>query len=40
MLANIPPDRHPFAPPQPVAGLAPAIDQLAACLGRDVTPPR
>jgi uncharacterized protein (TIGR03086 family) len=38
MLANIPPDRHPFAPPQPVAALAPAIDQLAACLGRDVTP--
>ena len=38
MLAKIPPDRRPFAPPQPVAGLAPAIDQLAACLGRDVTP--
>jgi uncharacterized protein (TIGR03086 family) len=35
MLAKIPPDRHPFAPPQPVAGDAPAIDRLAALLGRD-----
>ena len=37
-LAGIPPDRRPFGPPQPVAGSAPAIDQLAALLGRDVTP--
>jgi uncharacterized protein (TIGR03086 family) len=37
MLAQIPPDRHPFAPPRPVARDAPAIDRLAACLGRDVT---
>lgn len=36
-LADIPPDRHPFMPPQPVADDAPAIDRLAACLGRDVT---
>lgn len=38
-LADIPPERRPFAPPQPADDLAPAIDQLAACLGRDVTPP-
>jgi uncharacterized protein (TIGR03086 family) len=37
-LADIPPGRRPFGPPQPVAALAPAIDQLAALLGRDVTP--
>ncbi len=37
-LAEIPSDRSPFAPPQPVADDAPAIDRLAACLGRDVTP--
>jgi uncharacterized protein (TIGR03086 family) len=37
-LADIPPDRRPFGPPQPEAALAPAIDQLAALLGRDVTP--
>jgi uncharacterized protein (TIGR03086 family) len=37
-LADIPPDRRPFGPPQPVASSAPAIDQLAALLGRDVTP--
>ncbi|MCU1494706.1 MAG: hypothetical protein JWO62_2470 [Acidimicrobiaceae bacterium] len=36
-LADIPPDRRPFAPSQPVADDAPAIDRLAACLGRDVT---
>jgi uncharacterized protein (TIGR03086 family) len=36
-LADIPADRTPFAPPQPVADDAPAIDRLAACLGR--TPP-
>jgi uncharacterized protein (TIGR03086 family) len=37
-LAEIPPDRSPFASPQPVADDAPAIDRLAACLGRNVTP--
>jgi uncharacterized protein (TIGR03086 family) len=35
-LADVPPDRSPFAPPQPVADDAPLIDQLAACLGRSV----
>ncbi len=35
-LADLPPDRHPFAPPQPAADDAPAIDRLAACLGRKV----
>ncbi|MEO8749686.1 MAG: TIGR03086 family metal-binding protein, partial [Allobranchiibius sp.] len=37
MLAGLPPDQRPFAPPQPVADDAPAIDRLAACLGRRVT---
>lgn len=37
MLAKIAPDRSPFAPPQPAADDAAAIDRLAACLGRDVT---
>ncbi|HUZ53307.1 MAG TPA: TIGR03086 family metal-binding protein [Streptosporangiaceae bacterium] len=36
-LSDIPPGRRPFAPPQPVADDAPAIDRLAACLGRTVT---
>ncbi len=36
-LSDIPPGRSPFAPPQPVADDAPAIDRLAACLGRDVS---
>jgi uncharacterized protein (TIGR03086 family) len=36
-LADIPPGRRPFGPPQPVAGDAPAIDRLAALLGRVVT---
>jgi len=36
-LSDIPPGRSPFAPPQPVAADAPAIDRLAACLGRDVS---
>jgi uncharacterized protein (TIGR03086 family) len=36
-LGEIPPDRRPFAPAQPVADDAPAIDRLAACLGRDVS---
>lgn len=35
-LGDVPPDRRPFASPQPVADDAPAIDRLAACLGRDV----
>jgi uncharacterized protein (TIGR03086 family) len=33
-LGDIPPERRVFAPPQPVADDAPAIDRLAACLGR------
>jgi uncharacterized protein (TIGR03086 family) len=37
MLARIPPDRLPMAPPQPVPDDASAIDRLAACLGRDVS---
>ena len=36
-LGDIPPGRTPFAPPQPVPGDAPAIDRLAALLGRDVS---
>jgi uncharacterized protein (TIGR03086 family) len=35
-LGDIPAGRRPFAPPLPVAPDAPAIDQLAACLGRRV----
>ena len=35
-LADVAADRSPFAPPQPVAEDAPAIDRLAACLGRRV----
>jgi uncharacterized protein (TIGR03086 family) len=35
-LPDVPPDRSPFAAPQPVADDASAIDQLAACLGRTV----
>ena len=38
-LADIPPGRRPFAPPEPVPENAPAIDRLAACLGRRVTAP-
>ncbi|MGH9125133.1 MAG: TIGR03086 family metal-binding protein [Acidimicrobiales bacterium] len=38
-LGAIPPGRSPFAPPQPVADDAPAIDRLAACLGRPVPSP-
>jgi uncharacterized protein (TIGR03086 family) len=37
MLQRIPPDRKPFAPPQPVDEDAPAIDRLAARLGRTVS---
>jgi uncharacterized protein (TIGR03086 family) len=36
-LGDIPPGRQPFAPSQPVAEDAPAIDRLVACLGRSVT---
>jgi len=39
-LADMPPDRSPFSPPRPVADDAPALDRLAARLGRDVTAPR
>lgn len=35
-LGDIPPERKPFAPPQPVPDDAPAIDRLAAVLGRSV----
>jgi uncharacterized protein (TIGR03086 family) len=34
--AQIPADRHPFGPPQPVQDAASAIDRLAAHLGRQV----
>lgn len=37
MLAGMPPEKRPFAPSQPVADDAPAIDRLAACLGRSVS---
>lgn len=33
-LRQIPPERTPFAPPQPVADDAPVIDRLAALFGR------
>jgi uncharacterized protein (TIGR03086 family) len=36
MLERIPEGRKPFGPPQPVVGTAPAIDRLAARLGRSV----
>lgn len=36
-LADVAPGRSPFGPPQPVADDAPAIDRLAALLGRPVT---
>lgn len=35
-LGDLPPGRSPFGPPRPVADDAPAIDRLAACLGRNV----
>ncbi|HLZ28675.1 MAG TPA: TIGR03086 family metal-binding protein [Chloroflexota bacterium] len=35
-LGDLPPGRSPFAPPQPVAADAPAIDRLVALLGRSV----
>jgi uncharacterized protein (TIGR03086 family) len=34
LLGRLPEGRHPFAPPRPVADDAPAIDRLAALLGR------
>jgi uncharacterized protein (TIGR03086 family) len=37
MLQRIPPDRKPFRSPQPVDRNAPAIDRLAARLGRTVS---
>jgi uncharacterized protein (TIGR03086 family) len=36
-LAMLSPDRRPFGDPQPVPDQAPAIDHLAALLGRSVT---
>lgn len=36
-LGDIPADRSPFAPSVPITDDAPAIDRLAACLGRDVS---
>jgi uncharacterized protein (TIGR03086 family) len=38
-LKDVPPGRRPFAPPEPVADDAAAIDRLAAWLGRNVTDP-
>ncbi|HEX9337580.1 MAG TPA: TIGR03086 family metal-binding protein [Pseudonocardiaceae bacterium] len=35
-LADVPPERSPFAPPRPVAPDAPALDRLAGLLGRAV----
>lgn len=35
-LEQIPAERRPFGPAQPVGDDAPAIDRLAACLGRQV----
>lgn len=35
-LRDLPPERTPFGPPQPVSADAPAIDRLAALLGRSV----
>jgi len=37
-LDDIPAGQRPFAPPQPVAATAPAIDRLVACLGRPAAP--
>jgi len=36
LFDRLPPDRTPFGLPQPIAHDAPAIDRLAALLGRDV----
>jgi uncharacterized protein (TIGR03086 family) len=37
LMERLPPDRSPFGPPQPAADDAPAIDRLAALLGRAVS---
>ena len=37
LMERLPPDRTPFGPPQPVDDGAPALDRLAALLGRDVS---
>ncbi len=37
LMERLPPDRTPFGSPQPVADDAPAIDRLAALLGRSVS---
>jgi uncharacterized protein (TIGR03086 family) len=37
LMERLPPDRTPFGPRQPVADDAPAIDRLAALLGRAVS---
>lgn len=37
-LTALPPDRTPFAPPQPIADDAPAIERLVALLGRSSGP--
>jgi uncharacterized protein (TIGR03086 family) len=37
-VGRVPADRTPFGPSQPVADDAPALDRLAALLGRDVSP--
>jgi uncharacterized protein (TIGR03086 family) len=37
MLSKVPPERTPFAPPQPAPDDASPIDRLAACLGRNLT---
>lgn len=36
LLQQLPPDRSPFGTPKPVNGDAPALDRLAALLGRTV----
>lgn len=38
-LADIPTAHRPFGPPQPVAEDSPALDRLAACLGRVIDVP-
>jgi uncharacterized protein (TIGR03086 family) len=38
-LEQLPADRRPFAPSQPVGQDAPAIERLVACLGRSVAAP-
>jgi uncharacterized protein (TIGR03086 family) len=37
LMERLPPDRTPFGPPQPAADDAPAIDRLAALLGRSLS---